>query len=87
MSVQNWGMSTQKDGGPAFPGMVKVVTREASHGKSEIYHTEYTQGISMRDYFAGQALARREPQLPASVQAAEAYAIADAMLAAREQKE
>jgi hypothetical protein len=59
------------DGGPAFP----------SHGTmGEVTH----EGMSLRDYFAGQALAgllmTRESRF---VEAEHAYEIADAMLRAR----
>ena len=41
-------MEKAKDGGPAFPCRTK-----RPFGEAELY----TTGISMRDYFAGQALA------------------------------
>jgi ribonuclease I len=66
-------MSKIQDGGAAFPF------------SAEYGHPAACGGMSLRDYFAGQALAKREIQLPASVQAGEAYAIADAMLKAREE--
>lgn len=64
-------MSEIKDGGPAFP----------SHGSmGEVV----CEGMTLRDYFAGQALVgfMVGTNEPAKV----AYEIADAMLAAREVK-
>lgn len=46
-----------------------------------------TDGMSLRDWFAGQALITvltHWPSAPASVNARRAYTIADAMIAARE---
>lgn len=55
--------------GPAFP----------SHGSmGEVSH----EGMTLRDYFAGQALAGSD-----TISAREAYDMADAMLAAREAKQ
>jgi hypothetical protein len=69
-------MSDQKDdGGPAFP--------------IETTATPYAPGMSLRDWFAGQALAglvrSEQPDgFPAWVgHALDAYALADAMLEAR----
>jgi hypothetical protein len=75
-------MTTDKDGGPAFP------TRSIN----------VTKGMSLRDYFAGQALAgtmarddvkaNSEEVMPELQQflAKHCYAMADAMLAARSAK-
>ncbi len=77
----------ENDGGPAFPQLERDPWKQL--------HTETNQGMSLRDYFAGQALAG----LLASVQwsnsgdgfgdhiAAHASNIADAMLAARGKRE
>lgn len=79
-------MSKTNDGGPAFP--VKRVCRD-SQG---IDHEIHEQGMSLRDWFAGQALAGLASNctdaglstwLPDSI-AVRAYDYADAMLAARE---
>lgn len=69
------------DGGPAFP-----------HMKAE-GHNDYAAGLSLRDWFAGQALVAMSIAAPYSDTArsadyqqavsAAAYAYADAMLAAR----
>lgn len=69
-----------KDGGPAFP-----VTGVSAEGG---YITQ--RGLSLRDYFAGQALAgimsnENYNEEPYDVCAATAYMFADAMLAAREE--
>lgn len=80
-------MSKHDDGGPAFP----TESEEA-----------WIAGMSLRDYFAGQALAGLmarnpgfasydhrpfEPVRTIDDYAADAYAMADAMLAARLRKE
>ena len=64
---------TQKhDGGPAYPGQSKA---------------HATDGMSLRDYFAGQVIASVKAWHPADKQgksaAVIAYEIADSMLAAR----
>jgi hypothetical protein len=64
----------KKDGGPAFPIMWDYAENET--------------GMSLRDYFAGQALAgrmARQSSYPSWGDAAkDAYEMADAMLAERE---
>jgi hypothetical protein len=67
-------MSNDKDGGPAFP---------------MIHNNWHRTGMTMRDYFAAKAMQSmngRQDYLdaPASVIALDAYALADAMLRARE---
>jgi hypothetical protein len=64
-----------EDGGPAFP--------------IETTATPYAPGMSLRDWFAGQALCglmANDEQAPESVFAKEAYRMADAMIAARNAK-
>jgi hypothetical protein len=75
-------MNTQNnnDGGPAFPHWETKV--------SDQYRQHY--GMTMRDYFAGQALAGICASGPSEHWtdihiASETYRIADAMLAAREE--
>lgn len=76
-------MKTDKqinDGGPAFP-QATVVRNE--YGRA---FQEQLPGMSLRDWFAGQALAGRliEPESSDIQAAAWAYGLADAMLTARE---
>ncbi len=90
---------SKPDGGPAFPGDSKIgspFTRSGSDqngGWSETI-TEITvqSGMSLRDWFAGQALVGMYPHARAITRPGEeaspiwarmAYAIADAMLAER----
>lgn len=66
------------DGGPAFPHI--------NHGGSVLE----ASGMSLRDYFAGQALnaiAARNTDRTYRDDADEAYSFADAMIAAREVKQ
>lgn len=87
----------QKDGGPAFPGFEHYVAmREDSKGPVQVVTGQPHGGISVRDYFAGQALqgimANPEPiggqtnytvgEVPAAIARA-AYQQADAMLVER----
>lgn len=71
-----------KNGGPAFPFAKEM---------EKISGLQFSTGMSLRDYFAGQALAGlltqpAEPEFAASHFATAAYQMADAMLAAREVK-
>ena len=75
------------DGGPAFP-------RPATKGSSGSIIRESQNGMTLRDYFAGQALAGFRPNYTTSKfklteisVAVYAYKFADAMLAAREGKQ
>ena len=85
-------MSSQiNNGGPAFPS---GKSETPGHENSLPYH----EGMTLRDWFAGQALAHigneyvahgeitRQAQEHAMTLAAHAYNIADAMIAAREAK-
>jgi hypothetical protein len=65
-------MNTPQDGGPAFP-------RPPACPSS-------ATGMTLRDWFAGQALAGAELNMPPSLTAADCYALADAMLEARKAK-
>jgi hypothetical protein len=65
-----------KDGGPAFPSVLY------SHERAENWSTD---GMSLRDWFAGQALAGRmingfASSADSAAHARVAYAMADAML-------
>jgi hypothetical protein len=81
-------MSEIQDGGPAFPQSNCVTCR------AEYQDAPPPQGMSLRDWFAGQALAGLLVNpAPDSMEAmgalecaGEAYALADAMLKAREAK-
>jgi hypothetical protein len=70
------------DGGSAFPG-----SADTAEG-----HQMREYGMSLRDWFAGQALAGMQSQYKAGrlrhdYAATDAYAFADAMLAARRQQD
>ena len=69
-------MSKPKDGGPAFP---------CTDAKGFV-----SEGMSLRDYFAGQALAGQlgdpDGEINAILIARWSYAYADAMLAEREKE-
>lgn len=79
-------MGEKKDGGPAFPGpRFEVGARPGS-----IRETWPAQGMSLRDWFAGQVLAgmcgggwRPDDNEARETLARDAYKVADAMLAAR----
>ena len=77
-------MSAPKDGGGAFP---QFSLNPVSDGATLL---AATGGMTLRDWFAGQALAGIIAQTPTAESAAlfarEAYVAADAMLAAREAK-
>jgi len=78
-SINDGGPSIPNDGGPAFP-------RTGAGG-----HTSPQSGMSIRDYFAaaalkGQAHRLASPYEHRDILAADCYAIADAMLKAREAK-
>jgi hypothetical protein len=76
-------MTKRTDGGPAFP--------QISNGQG---YPDYETGLSIRDWFAGQALVgllsgqyNHTGSMNLSGVPEEAYKIADAMLAARAAKE
>lgn len=62
----------QNDGGQAFP----------MHERDDAL-----RGMSLRDWFAGQALAICQDHIRHANKAVEAYEIADAMLAARNERQ
>jgi hypothetical protein len=75
--------TTPKDGGPAFPHLGLY---QGADGNLHPTPTQY-EGLSLRDWFAGQAIRARWGDGTAMTpeQAAEmAYQLADAMLTARE---
>ena len=76
-------MTHKPDGGPAFPGTTSQPNERG------VYYPVHHQGMSLRDWFAGQALAGMGTWSPGNValdqegRARWAYAQADAMIAAR----
>ncbi len=84
---------SEKDGGPAFPRTVYAINNGIGAASASI---ETANGMSLRDYFAGQALAGLTSSTDATAEgwkiaapiAAElSYALADALLKARTQGE
>lgn len=81
-------MSAQNDGGPAFPC-------QSFEYDAGIRVPVFEHGMTLRDWFAGQALAGiagmamcvRSDDWPDDRCSAYAYELADAMLAAREAKQ
>lgn len=76
-------MTNTNDGGPAFP----IVAMDAATGQP--INGCFYPGMSLRDWFAGQALAGllshgQWATTEADMFARDAYALADAMLRARE---
>ena len=81
-------MSARDDGGPAFP--VTGLSVESGPDDTEVWGSVDCKGMTLRDYFAGQALQGAiadvsQSNLPDDV-AAYAYELADAMLKARREK-
>ena len=79
-------MGKINDGGPAFP-------RPAGDYNGSRHGNSSQTGMSLRDYFAAKALqgllafpGMEYADAPPEVAARDAYAMADAMLAAREQQ-
>lgn len=73
------------DGGPAFPHIETTRLATTPGGEIEVRHTDSGSGMSLRDWFAGQALAGLmvEHEWEKGITAEIAYDLADAMLAAR----
>lgn len=76
-------MSAPINGGPAFPASLYKLENGQ---ESSVPH----EGMTLRDYFAGQALAAMPAEIlteePDSVVAKASYKLADAMIAEREAK-
>ncbi len=82
--------ASRSDGGPAFPQLEVVAGERDGHGDAIEAYTVSSGGMSLRDWFAGQALAGEmtgyqdvDATRYADAIAARCYAVADAMLAAR----
>jgi hypothetical protein len=81
-------MADVKNGGPAFPRLAAYI----DCGGDDKEYVAAQEGMSLRDYFAGQALVgfmahpKAPPIEPADAKklAADSYDVADAMIAARE---
>ena len=67
----------KKDGGPAFPGEGAITIRHPEGGDET--STAWFSGMTLRDWFAGQALA-------SGMAINRCYPAADAMLAEREKE-
>lgn len=71
------------DGGSAFP-----TGGTHTHRDGSVMSVDFRGGMTLRDYFAGQALvgtlSLSAPLIDTETVVADAYAIADAMLAERE---
>ncbi len=83
-------MTTHNNGGPAFPSGIVRKSRPAHDPGADFHVTDFTEprnaGMTLRDYFAAKAmpvfLVNTETSL--AEDAKNAYAMADAMLKARE---
>ena len=78
-------MGERNDGGPAFPG--EYVLHQRGSVGNDVAIMDHSSGMSLRDWFAGQALAGRLAN-PGVIDtradyATDAYKQADAMLRAR----
>jgi hypothetical protein len=73
-------VSAPNDGGPAFPTLERLSSRAAAD-----YEAVVEGGMTLRDYFAGQALAGycANGNMTRDLLVRCAYATADAMIAAR----
>lgn len=91
-------MSEKKDGGPAFPLTMEMIGPRPTNDGTESVELVVMPGMSLRDWFAGQAIgavirqcavdlvADKAGHNPEQYFAEKAFAVADAMLAARETK-
>ena len=73
-------------GGPAFPRVTKETCDDGLGNTVLVTSKAWRPGMSLRDWFAGQALAGlcTKPHQDAVSHPKQAYEVADAMLAARE---
>lgn len=83
-------MEKKQDGGPAFPASTRPMQDEYGYGHQDGHSTWQYGGMTLRDYFAAQALtgflhnAERINFIDVPQVAEGAYKMADAMLRARE---
>lgn len=91
-------MTMKEDGGQAFPGRKTMTHQEAAMqygtGYNGLLPEIYIDGMSLRDYFAGQALTgllahdcrNQEWERESAMLAKRIYELADAMLIARKKE-
>lgn len=80
-------MSTPKDGGPAFPTGARCATHHLPNSdKIVVEFNGIEQAMSLRDWFAGQAVCgyMADPNASSRYAARVAYRVADQMLKERE---
>jgi len=78
-------MAEIKDGGPAFPRLSELTTHDAGASHTIWFSAESIGGMSLRDWFAGKALASGQADGDGPDAVADlCYLLADAMLKARE---
>ena len=90
-------MTDKNDGGPAYPGMAAKKEEMVAPDIMKSTETGAHQGMSLRDYFAGQVLAGLSGNLPSDFimrdidprkdTAKKSYQLADAMLAERDKEQ
>ena len=85
MNTHNNMTTPQNNGGAAFPH--EAVKWNSDAGVYEEDCENYHPGMTLRDWFAGQALAICQDHMVHANMAAEAYKIANAMLAARKERQ
>jgi hypothetical protein len=82
-------MSAKSNGGPAFPSVLEWRTTARGDDVTGCNDNAH-DGMTLRDYFAAKVIAgfaSQETTLPDATLARRAYALADAMLAARAKTE
>ena len=81
-------MSMTSDGGPAFPTRGKGIVSTCPNTGNRIIETEDPLGMSLRDWFAGQALSGllSDPNMSMESALEIALQVADAMLAERKKE-
>ena len=77
-------MTEKKTGGPAFPKVERIVGVDYSEGAYDNFTVETIEGMTLRDYFAGQALKHVTADFESAEELAKhLYYIADAMIQER----